>query len=100
MVADMTKNAGIFLQNCILTILRLWRYNTCNAGKKQKIAISPDSTERKCSEMAMNNHEHDMHSLTAASEMFFVMLVRFFAGLFSFAKFYFYYFRSFKQVLA
>ena len=50
--------------------------------------------------MTMNNHEHDMHRLTAASKMFFVMLVRFFAGLFSFAKFFFYYFRSFKQVLA
>ena len=50
--------------------------------------------------MAMKHHVRNMHSLIAASEMFFVVLVRFFAGLFSFAKFFYYYFSSYKQVPA
>lgn len=40
-----------------------------------------------------------MRTLVAASEMIYTVLVRFFAGLFSFVKYY-YYFRSFGQVPA
>lgn len=50
--------------------------------------------------MAMKHHVRNVRSLLAASEMFFVVLVRFFAGLFSFAKFSYYYFSSYKQVPA
>jgi len=52
--------------------------------------------ERKIAMMNINKNSHDMHALVAASENFYVVLVRFFAGLFSFAKFYFFYFTKFK----
>ena len=50
--------------------------------------------------MRMCNCENGMRSLIAASEMIYTVLVRFYAGLFGFVKYYYYYFSSFEQVPA